>query len=173
VTLIWPLRVEPRLAAHSSPQSSVGISAVFRYSHAGSKNSFFITGGGWQGFSHLVYPWPAWRQPWNKRLPAFVSSLRIEALRESIDDYEYMQILTDTAGRQPAGSPFHQRCLNLLEEAKTFAAKSNLGDDYRYGGSHSVFQFDGNELNNLMRKIGRALTEASRQQVAQRPTTDQ
>ena len=62
---------------------------------------------------------------------------------------------------QPAGSPLHLRCLNLLEEAKTFVAKSNLGDDYRYGGSHSVFQFDGDELDNLMREIGRALAEAS------------
>jgi len=131
-----------------------------RYSHSGSKNGFFIVGGVvGQGFSHYVYPWPEWRSPWKEGLPTLVSSLRFEALRESIDDYEYMKMLSDTAGRLPADSPLRQRCAALLERAKAFVAKSNMGDDYRYGGSHSNMVVDGDELDALLRDIGRAIAE--------------
>ena len=67
----------------------------YRHTRTGDKNGFFIAGGVvGQGFSHYVYPWPEWLCPWKEDLPALVSSLRLEALREAIDDYEYMKMLS-------------------------------------------------------------------------------
>lgn len=129
-----------------------------RYSRSGSKNGFFIVGGNvGQGFSHHIYPWPEWRKPWSEGLPSIVSSLRIEALRESIDDYEYMRLLDATIEHLPVNSAAHARCVRLREQVVRLVARANTGDDYRYGGSHSVFLFNGRELDDLIREVGRVV----------------
>jgi len=129
-----------------------------RYTYAGGLDAFFISGSVvGQGFSHYTYPWPEWRRPWEEGFPTLVSSLRFEALRESIDDYELVKMLSDEAGRLPPNSPLLSTCLDLLDQAETFVAESNMGDDYRYGGSHSDMVFDGDELDALLREIGQTL----------------
>ena len=110
-----------------------------------------------EGFDFLVYPWLPRRGPWQPGRSTVCSSIRVEALRESTEDFEYLKMLSEQANRLPADTPGGRKRRDLLERARSLIKKSSLCDDIRYGGSHSTFVVDGDELQNLRREIGRAL----------------
>ena len=135
-----------------------------RYNRVGDKNGFFVAGGDvGDGFSHMAYPWPPWREPLPGGTPTLLSSLRLEALRESIDDYEYVKMLVDAAEKLPRGDPLRVRCGALKKRLSAFVTTSNVGDDYRYGGAHGTFLFDGHALDALLRETARTICEVDTQ----------
>lgn len=113
------------------------------------------------GFNCLVYPWPAQQGEWEPGRLAVCSSIRLEALRESAEDYEYLKMLSEMAKRLAAGSSERRRCEEILERARKLVAQSNVGDDYKYGGSWSTFVVDGDVLIELHREVGGILGELS------------
>ncbi len=127
------------------------------YIRAGTKNDFFVSGASRDGYAILVYPWPHWRSAWKPGRPTVCSSIRLEALRESAEDYEYLKMLSDKSESLPAGSDRKRACSELLERARKLVAESNLGDDYKYGGSWSIFIVDSEALLDLHRNMGRVL----------------
>ena len=127
------------------------------YIRAGTKNDFFMSGASRDGFATLVYPWPYWRSTWKPGYPTVCSSIRLEAVRESAEDYEYIQMLREKAESLPAGSAQRWQCEALLEKVRTFVDNSNVRDDYKYGGSWGTFMIDSDSLMSLRQQVGRAI----------------
>ncbi|MFH1614250.1 MAG: hypothetical protein ABIG61_04090 [Planctomycetota bacterium] len=122
--------------------------------NAGYETYDFIKSVGlWGSLGTWVYPWPEWEPlPKDASQNLFVSSLRMQALRESVEDYEYLRILSeyipkmkvDAQGFTP-GETLLQKMDNLIEESNVKILK------FEY------FDVDGKEYHSLRREIGRLI----------------
>ena len=90
----------------------------------------------------------------------YASSLRLEALRESIDDYEYLQMLAKAAHEAPAGSAIRELHKTLQARLNALLKKANLNTHHSGSGESSIFVIDSDALQNLRRDIGRAVETA-------------
>ena len=109
------------------------------------------------GMAVIIYPWPEFEgAPPRGDHPAAVPSIRLEALAEGIDDYEYAALLEETAGRLSGAEADEGRA--LMQRLKAVVAKGNLGGDFQHRQvSHGVFVIDEGAFEELRAEIGRFL----------------
>ena len=116
-----------------------------------------------EGFDALVYPWPEDEPMPSGTTRAFASSMRFEALVQSVNDYEYMRILADLASQSPEGSKTRSRFNALRGEVESLLRDSCLGG----GTEHNVvelqvYQVDPARFARLRDGIAKAIEEAGR-----------
>ena len=87
----------------------------------------------------------------------FAPSLRLEALRESIDDFEYFEILKKAVEGAPAGSPMKKNYGALRRRLKILLRESDMRDHTVNTQDKSIFVIDTEELQGLRRDIGKAV----------------
>ena len=89
----------------------------------------------------------------------FAPSLRLEALRKSIDDYEYFEMLRKAAEGTPAESPVRKKYDDLRIRLKVLLEKSNLRTDLS-GKDRNMMIVDTDDLQGLRRDVARAVDAA-------------
>ena len=108
-----------------------------------------------------MYPFPAWELTDAGDEPLYVSSLRLEALRQSVEDYEYLRILAQAGETRPDDTQANGQTGDLLRRMEALITSSAAND--RTMHAQGVFYLlDGREYYELRREIGRAITSCSR-----------
>jgi len=102
-----------------------------------------------------VYPWPAW-EPWpnNARQNLFIGSLRLEALREAVEDYEYFEMARELAVRQRTDAQGDVPAELLLDQLRSLVDESHTRIH-----KFSYFDIDPEKYHQLRRQIGRMIRE--------------
>ncbi len=93
----------------------------------------------------------------------FASTLRLEAMREAIDDYEYLQMLQRAAQGAPAQSESRQRFESLRARLDALLKQANLDTHHSGSPESSIFVVNSDALQRLRRDIGRAVESAMEQ----------
>ena len=125
--------------------------------NAGYPDGYFVSSSRMPGF-YMIYPWPSRRGPrWRPDWPAFSGSTHVEAIRESAEDHEYLVMLEALAAEDSDGGAQARACRGLLDRMRAFIEGSNQRDDHAYSGARATFVIDGDELDALRRRMGRAI----------------
>jgi hypothetical protein len=93
----------------------------------------------------------------------FASSLRLEALRESIDDYDYLELLRSALEIRSADPSLRKRYEALRLRLKKLLEEGNLGTDVHHTEERSTFVVGSAPLQRLRRDIGRAVETISKE----------
>ncbi len=93
----------------------------------------------------------------------FATSLRLEALRESIDDYDYLELLRSALAHRSADPSLRKRYEALRLRLKKLLEEGNLGTDVHHTEERSTFVVGSAPLERLRRDIGRAVETLSKQ----------
>jgi len=115
------------------------------------------------GMDNMIYPWPSFEgAPERGDRPTVVPSIRLEALAEGIDDYEYAMMLEDLKGDLPGEEALEAQ--QLLDELRSIVAAGRLGGDFtHHADTYGVFMLDGELFTEWRVKIGRFLAAHLRQ----------
>ena len=105
--------------------------------------------GGDYSWGAWVYAFPAWELKGVPDPPLYVPSLRLEALRQGVEDYEYLRLLAQE-GKGYAAE-------DLLSRMKAFL-KDGATNDRTMHGKDVFYVLDGEEYYELRRRIGRAIS---------------
>lgn len=100
-----------------------------------------------------AYPWPAWEPlPDDTQQDLFIGSLRLEALREAVEDYEYFKLAEELANRQRPDAQGERPAALLLDQLRKF-----VDDSHTRIHKFSYFDVDPEKYHQLRCKIGRML----------------
>ena len=126
--------------------------------------SHFMFGVFAPGMASILYPWPTDDAPPRRpEDPVVLPSLRLEALAEGIDDYEYAALLADVAAEDEAAAA-------LLNRLRALVAAGNLGGDFtHHAPTHAVFETDEAAFLALRTEIGRFLARSLHEAFMQGP----
>jgi len=114
----------------------------------------------WMLVGSSIYHWP--EDELKEPLPAgksraWASSLRIEALRESSEDAEYLKILKDLSDKSPADSKIRERFDELNAKVKAWVNKGKIELDHN---RYYNYRLDGKELQKIRRELCEAIEAA-------------
>jgi len=111
----------------------------------------------------LGYPWPNGEPLPAGKTRAFAPSIRLEAMRESVEDYEYVKMLSDIVNRSPAGSETQTRGKQLINQMAELLEKSIVGVAWQYKGhkTHGTFVLDEQKYQKLRHQIGLMIEKAA------------
>ncbi len=116
------------------------------------------------GMWALNYPWPAGEPlPPGKRR-AFASSVRMEAIRESVEDYEYLRMLAEIVQGEPKHSSRSRRARQLLDRIDKLIRDSVITPNRRWRGgeeTHAIYQIDEEAYQALRRRAGHHIEESA------------
>jgi len=109
------------------------------------------------GMGCLIYPWPDFEgAPARGDHPSALPSIRLEALAEGIDDYEYAALLAEAIASRPDDEAARGRA--LMQRLSSLVEAGNLGGDFTHRQvSHGVFVVDEDAFGQLRTEIGRFL----------------
>ena len=114
------------------------------------------------GLGTLNYCWPEGEPLPEGKTRAFASSVRFAALRESVEDYEYVKVLSEIVARHGADSSVGKRAQDLLDRMKALIARSVVKRGSKSIATHAVFDIDEAAYDALRREMGRAIAEDAR-----------
>ena len=95
---------------------------------------------------------------------AFASSVRMEAIRESVEDYEYLRMLAEIVQGEPKHSSRSRRARQLLDEMDKLIRDSVIAPNRRWRGceeTHAIYQIDEEAYQTLRRQAGRLIEESA------------
>ena len=109
------------------------------------------------GMACIIYPWPDFEgAPERGDHPSVVPSIRLEALAEGVDDYEYAALLQETIAALSGPRADHGRA--LMRRLADLVEAGSLGGDFTHRQkSHGVFVVDEEAFAELRTEIGRFL----------------
>ncbi|MFH0964414.1 MAG: glycoside hydrolase domain-containing protein [Planctomycetota bacterium] len=134
---------------------------TFSAENAGYPASTFVDGIYWPyGLGELNYAWPLDEPLPEGKERAFAPSLRFEALRESVEDHEYLKMLSNLAS---GDSQTAARAKEILVKTDRLIRESAVGP---YPGhpehtTHAVFLVDEAPYQTLRREAGALISEAA------------
>jgi len=120
----------------------------------------FVTGTEPEGLGYAVYVWPD-----DEPLPpgesrSFAASLRLAAMRESAEDYEYLKMLSEAAAEAGEESLAYHRYDALRARLESLLKQYNLGGDVHGSATHGILVVPPDELYALHRELGEAVEAA-------------
>ena len=109
------------------------------------------------GMAVIIYPWPEFEgAPERGDHPPVVPSIRLEALAEGMDDYEYAALLEETIATLSGAEADQGRA--LMQRLKALVDEGDLGGDFQHHmPSHGVFVIDEKAFETVRADIGRFL----------------
>ncbi|MFH0964408.1 MAG: hypothetical protein V2A58_10400 [Planctomycetota bacterium] len=108
-------------------------------------------------FFSWVYPYPSWEPvSGSDPAPPFVPSLRLVALREAVEDYEYLRLLAEVDKTQRNDAQGGRPARDLLEEMQSLVRQS-VRDDRQMHAQGVFFVADPVRFYELRRRIGREI----------------
>lgn len=111
------------------------------------------------GFATWVYPFPAWElDAADGPASLYASSLRLEALREGVEDYEYLKLLREMLQAPEVARRAQYRATVLLEKMQALIRKSALGTK---GYDPCFYRLDGRRYYDLRCEIGRLISRSA------------
>ena len=131
--------------------------------NAGYPSGTFLTGAvGLFGRGHLAYAWPAGEPLPPGKTRAFATSLRLEAIRESVEDYEYLAMIEKLAVDSAGDTTARRNAENILQRFRQLLVDSVAAvyDVKPYLDSHAVFLLDEERYQALRREMGRAIEQS-------------
>ena len=122
----------------------------------------FVTGMEPEGLGYAVYVWPD-----DEPLPPgesrpFAASLRLAAMRESAEDYEYLKMLSAAAAEGGEESAAGGRYRALCRRLESLLNEYNLGGDVHGSETHGILVVPPDELYLLHRELGEAVAAVQR-----------
>ena len=112
-----------------------------------------------RSYSTWVYPYPSWEPADGGAAPGpFVPSLRLAALREGVDDYEYLRLLAEVDKTQKNDPHGGRPARDLIDEVRALLQQSIRND--RLMHSQNVFYLtDVERFYDLRRRTGRMIAD--------------
>lgn len=127
--------------------------------NAGYPSGEFVARMGYDhGFATWVYPFPAWElKSAGAPEPLYASSLRLEALREGVEDYEYLKLVQQIGRIRQTPEQSRNRVSQLLGEMQKLIKESAIGTK---GYDPFSYRIDGRQYYELRCEIGREISRA-------------
>jgi len=106
-----------------------------------------------------VYPFPSWELGKDDRpAPGYVPSLRLVALREGVEDYQYLKLLAEIGKPQPNDPPGGRVSRELLDQMLDLVERSARSDRLIHH-KRAFFVVDPDRFYELRCKIGREIAK--------------
>ncbi len=148
-------------AIYRAPDSLINTAYYWKLpANAGYSAGTFIKGVSFffGSLGTLVYPIPQWEPiPEDTTQKLFIGSLRLEALRESVEDYEYVYMLEKLAESEPKDANGFTEAEYFLLDIRSLLKR----DRVKFGKWIEYYNVDELTYQKLRRRIGRYIGKTS------------